>query len=616
MRRFLAFAFLFMAGCTSAPASIPATAVPVAIPASQVAISTATAAAQSPTPSVDPATAPTLVTTATPTLVRGPVIVISIDGLRPDGLLQADAPNIMALAARGAYSFSAQATFPPATLPSHTSMLTGYTTERHGVTWNYDDVSLTPLTPPIFGVVHQAGLRTVMVVGKEKMRLYALPGTIDLYDYAVSGDRDVVDHALAAMTQGFDLMFIHLPNVDFFGHSTGWMSAIYIDEISKTDGQVGRILEAMPFNTTIIISADHGGTEFSHGANIPEHMTIPWIMAGPNTPPIGALSQPIITTDTAATALFALGLSLPPDAHGRPIYEAFGLAPPDISQGTWRPAGPQSPARSEMPAVELNGLIYLPGGLGGETSFQAYHPADGTWADLAPLPEGRHHLMAAAVNGLIYAIGGATVDWAPTDTLFVYDPTTNTWSQLAPLPETRMSGAAVAFNGKIYVFGGVGGTQSLLEYDPALNQWQVLSAMRQPREHFSAVVIDGDIYALGGRWNGTGELLSVEVYTPATQTWRAGPDMLRPHSGFAAAAFAGRILAAGGEIIMNGNETIGQAELFDPRTGKWTWMPDLLVPLHGVPAVTIDNRLYLLGGSSRAAAAENFGTVFVYEPGP
>jgi hypothetical protein len=55
-----------------------------------------------------------------------------------------------------------------------------------------------------------------------------------------------------------------------------------------------------------------------------EDMTIPWIASGAGIQP-KALTSPIHTMDTAATAAFALGLSLPPEWDGVPVYEAFGL---------------------------------------------------------------------------------------------------------------------------------------------------------------------------------------------------------------------------------------------------------------------------------------------------
>jgi predicted AlkP superfamily pyrophosphatase or phosphodiesterase len=64
------------------------------------------------------------------------VIIISIDGLRPDAVQSAPAPSILALTGRGSYSWSAQTILPSNTLPSHVSMLTGFLPEAHGVTWD------------------------------------------------------------------------------------------------------------------------------------------------------------------------------------------------------------------------------------------------------------------------------------------------------------------------------------------------------------------------------------------------------------------------------------------------------------------------------------------------
>ena len=64
------------------------------------------------------------------------VVIFSIDGLRPDALLQAGAPAIMGLASRGAYTWQAQTIMPSTTLPSHASMLSGFTPSVHGITWD------------------------------------------------------------------------------------------------------------------------------------------------------------------------------------------------------------------------------------------------------------------------------------------------------------------------------------------------------------------------------------------------------------------------------------------------------------------------------------------------
>jgi len=564
-----------------------------------------------------PATAtPSATPTLTPMPIPARVVIISIDGLRPDGLLQASSPNILALARRGSYTWQAQTVFPSVTLPAHTSMLTGFLPEAHKITWNsYRPEAGTVGVPTIFSLAHEAGLRTVMVVGKEKFEHLHVPNAVDEYVFARNGDNDVVEQAMVQAQAGFDLMFVHLPNVDYFGHLYGWMSERYIAEIRNTDEAVGRLLAALPEDTTVIVTSDHGGHGLSHGADIPEDMTIPWIIAGPRVLNDYALTTAVITVDTAATAAHVLGLTLPPEAVGVPVYEAFGESALDLLHGAWTEGAAQAPARSEMPAAALSGLIYVPGGFGGEVVFQVYDPAQDVWHDLAPLPAGRHHLMTAVFDNRVYIFGGAESNaWSPTATAYVYDSAQNTWAELASMPEPRMAGAAVALNGKLYVVGGIGQSSALLEYDPATNHWRSLAKLREPREHLAAVVLNGEIYALGGRWSAVGELASVEIYDPTTGLWRAGPDLLRPHAGFSAAVLKGHLLVAGGEIIVNGRETLTAFEIYDPRTQAWSAGPDLPYPIHGVAAATVGDRFYLLGGSSRAGAIENFGRVMIYTP--
>jgi arylsulfatase A-like enzyme len=75
--------------------------------------------------------------------------------------------------------------------------------------------------------------------------------------------------------------------------------------------------------TLIIVTADHGGHDQVHGSRMAEDMTIPWVVSGPGVRQ-GPLTSSIQTTDTAATAAWALGLPLPADWDGWPVFEAFG----------------------------------------------------------------------------------------------------------------------------------------------------------------------------------------------------------------------------------------------------------------------------------------------------
>jgi type I phosphodiesterase/nucleotide pyrophosphatase len=259
-----------------------------------------------------------------PVIPPGRITIISIDGLRPDALYQAGAPNIMALASRGAYSWQAKTILPSSTLPAHISMLTGYTPDVHGVTWDdYAPVHGQILVQTIFGIARAKGLRTAMVVGKEKFAHFRDTGSCDSWVLSSRGDGDVAGQASTLASARPDLLFVHLPDVDLTGHASQWMSDAYQLSVRRADDAVGRIVASLPSDMTIIITADHGGHLSGHGSADPLDTTIPWIIAGPATAKGRQLSTAIRTVDTAATAAFVLGVQLPADASGQPVLEAF-----------------------------------------------------------------------------------------------------------------------------------------------------------------------------------------------------------------------------------------------------------------------------------------------------
>lgn len=270
--------------------------------------------------------------TATARPAIGRVLIISLDGLRPDAIALAPMPNLLALMQSGAYSLTAQTVYPSATLPSHASMLTGLCPAQTGVDWNdYLPERGFAKGTGLFALAKQSGLYTVMIVGKKKLRQITPPETTDVFQFI--NDRDVVLAGLAAPTlkQGFDLAFIHLATTDDMGHAYGWLSSQQISVIRRADEAIGTILAALDEaglrqDTLIIVSADHGGHQQTHGSKLPDDMTIPWVMTGPGVLP-QTLTLPINTTDTAATAAWALNLTPPSDWAGRPVLEAFGEAP-------------------------------------------------------------------------------------------------------------------------------------------------------------------------------------------------------------------------------------------------------------------------------------------------
>jgi predicted AlkP superfamily pyrophosphatase or phosphodiesterase len=282
----------------------------------------------SPTVTFTPVPSPTF--TPSPQPIEKRVIILSIDGLRPDAIELAPMPNLIELMKDGAYTLSARTIFPSATLPAHSSMLTGLCPEKHGVDWNdYIPERGYAIGGDLFDLAHAAGLQTAMFVGKEKLRQVTEPSSTDVFVYINDRDLVVMEGLLAAFPQDFSLLFIHFATTDDMGHVYGWLSPEQLSVIFRADEALGMLLaeldaRTMRDETFIIVSSDHGGHDDTHGSSLPEDMTIPWIISGPGIQP-GRLTTQVHTMDTAATAAQALGLPIPAEWDGVPVSEAFGL---------------------------------------------------------------------------------------------------------------------------------------------------------------------------------------------------------------------------------------------------------------------------------------------------
>lgn len=288
-----------------------------------------------PNPTATLAKTPTLAPTLPPQASR--VLILSIDGLRPDAIALAPMPNLMALMQTSAFTLNAQTVYRSVTLTSHASMLTGLCPSKHGVDWNdYIPENGYAKGIDLFDIAHANGLQTAMYVGKEKLRQITEPSSTDIFVYVNDRDLVLTDRLIADFPPDFDLLFIHFRLVDDMGHVYGWMSPEQLSVAFRADEALGLILAELDTRglrdeTLIIVTADHGGHDTTHGSNYPEDMTIPWVASGPGIQ-TGRLTSPVFTMDTAATAAFVLSLPIPSEWDGVPVYEAFGL-----------PVGKQSP---------------------------------------------------------------------------------------------------------------------------------------------------------------------------------------------------------------------------------------------------------------------------------
>jgi arylsulfatase A-like enzyme len=278
--------------------------------------------------------------------VTSHVLLVSIDGLRPDAIGAFAAPTLQRLMRDGSYTLAASTITPSKTLPSHTSMLTGQSPERHQVLWNTVPTAKADLVdlPTVFGVARARGYRTAAFFSKSKFQPLQRPGTLD-YSQAPGGwfgrwssRRTVADAETYIAAARPNLTFVHLADPDRAGHGSGWMSAAYGRAVGVADAAVGRLLSAADEafgrgNYTVIVTADHGGHDFDHGSADPRDVTIPWIAWGRGVQAGRLPDGSIRTMDTAATALWLLGIEEPADWVGVPVVGAF-TGPAAIAAGS------------------------------------------------------------------------------------------------------------------------------------------------------------------------------------------------------------------------------------------------------------------------------------------
>jgi len=269
------------------------------------------------------------------------VVLVSIDGLRPDAIARFRAPTLQRLLVEGSYSLSARTIMPSTTLPSHTSMLSGEPPDEHGVFWNNVTSAKVDVVdfPTVFSVAREHGYRTAAFFSKAKFGPLQRPGTLD-YSQAPggwfgrwSGARTVADVRSYLETARPNVLFVHLSDPDGAGHASGWMSQAYGQAVQAADVALAQLLTAADAaygtsNYSLLVTADHGGHAYGHGTNDPQDVTIPWIAWGRGVR-AGVLkdSMKIETFDTAPTVLWLLGVKEPDAWDGSPVVEAFQPRP-------------------------------------------------------------------------------------------------------------------------------------------------------------------------------------------------------------------------------------------------------------------------------------------------
>lgn len=274
------------------------------------------------------------------------VIIVVLDGLRPDAIDAFDLSNIRAMALSGASTMSARTVSPSCTWPAVTSLLSGIAPETHGILSDSLRVP-RPKTPlePLPALLSRAGYHSA-VFTRALPALYR--GTARLiakrlgFAEARFGGTTAEEVTMAASTnlrgQERGLIVMHWADADQAGESRGWMTQEYGEACRRLDSAVGLLVKLTSCSsdphTLVIALADHGGggvTVNDHAEEHPLNWTIPLILAG------GSVRQTSLEDahllDVPATAAWALGVTRPAVYAGRVLIEAIATGQDQIIHG-------------------------------------------------------------------------------------------------------------------------------------------------------------------------------------------------------------------------------------------------------------------------------------------
>ena len=250
------------------------------------------------------------------------VILVSIDGMRPDGLKACGNPYLRELEKICYYTYNASSMMPSVTFPCHFSMIHSVTPQRHGILTN----TYVPHVRPVKGIfekVREAGGVGAMFYGWEPLRDICLPGAlkyatyINAYMYE-SSDTVLTDACEKLLSEKKpDFAFLYMVETDEKGgHDNGWMSEEYLRRIDN----VKRIIEKFGDEYSVIVMADHGGHDRSHGSTLPEDMTIPLFFYGKDFPKGKVIEDDISLLEIAPTIAKLLGISAEPEWEGKSVF--------------------------------------------------------------------------------------------------------------------------------------------------------------------------------------------------------------------------------------------------------------------------------------------------------
>jgi len=262
------------------------------------------------------------------------VVIVLIDALRYDTSMNLNVMPFLNNLRNQSASAKMHSQPPSYSEPGYTTILTGAWPDiNDGPAVNLDYAEIPTFTQDdIFSAVHRLGMHTA-ISGYNWFEKLVPQTAVDASYYTVgedaTADQAVVQAAMPMLAGDYQLVLIHIDQVDYAGHHQGgpldprWFAAA-----KRADGLLQQIVTAMDLKQdTVIVASDHGQIDRGgHGGPEPVTLLEPFVMAGAGVIP-GALYPDIEMVDVAPTIAALLGTNLPASSEGQVRKAMLKLTP-------------------------------------------------------------------------------------------------------------------------------------------------------------------------------------------------------------------------------------------------------------------------------------------------
>jgi hypothetical protein len=263
------------------------------------------------------------------------VVIVLIDALRYDTSMNASVmPYLNELRAEGAALAIMHSRPPSFSAPAWATLLIGAWPDLNDsqVFNPPDEYTARAFTQDdIFAAAHRSGLKTALS-GYSWFEQMLANSSVDIVFSTIgednAADRQVVDAALPWLTDNYQLVLIHIDQVDYAGHNEGGPRSPNWDAAAtRADNLLREIINKLDLKQdTAIVLSDHGQIDIGgHGGNEPVTLTEPFVAVGAGIVP-GTQSE-IEMADVAPTLAVLLGTNIPASNQGRPLLEFLDIPP-------------------------------------------------------------------------------------------------------------------------------------------------------------------------------------------------------------------------------------------------------------------------------------------------